>query len=178
MFGSNLDGPVEIGTLEKVKAADPFPCLGERAVGHQHLALAPTDGHGVVHALETAAEKPHLPSVHLLDPIAYVVFLRRVFLPFGVDADEHHVAHRTSSFHRLVERERVKSTLTPGRDLIRGLGLKRTSQDRTTVFDQREHISLHVLAELSRLRKASPLEETPAIAVVPLHLDRIVVATT
>jgi len=39
MFCGNLDGLVEIGTLEKVKAADPFPCLGERTLGDQYLPL-------------------------------------------------------------------------------------------------------------------------------------------
>jgi len=39
MLGGNLDGLVEVGTLKKVKATDPFPRLGERTVGDQYLAL-------------------------------------------------------------------------------------------------------------------------------------------
>src|SRR4029453_1724482 len=45
------------------------------------------------------------------------------------------------------------------------------SRDRATVFDQREHISLHVAADPSRLRKTGPLVEATAIAVVALDLD-------
>jgi hypothetical protein len=44
-------------------------------------------------------------------------------------------------------------------------------EDRAMVFDQREHISLHVLSEFSRRRKACSLVEKPAIAVVALDLD-------
>src|SRR5262249_2510965 len=43
--------------------------------------------------------------------------------------------------------------------------------DRATVFDQREHITLHLVGELSRLGKAGPLEEATAIAVLALDLD-------
>src|SRR5262249_48319174 len=43
--------------------------------------------------------------------------------------------------------------------------------DRATVFDQREHIPLHLVGELSRLGKAGPLVEATAIAVLALDLD-------
>jgi hypothetical protein len=39
------------------------------------------------------------------------------------------------------------------------------------VFNQSEHISLHVLGELSQLCKADPLIEAPTIVVVTLDLD-------
>src|SRR5215813_2514742 len=57
---------------------------------------------------------------------------------------------------------RCRRTLTEADDSV---------QDGATVFDEREHISLHIAGDLSRLHKTGPLVKAPARAVVALDLD-------
>jgi hypothetical protein len=62
-----------------------------------------------------------------------------VFLVFRVDAHEHHVAHGTSSLHRLVERERAKSTA--GRPFTTAGG--KTAHARVKKVDQPDVTEIH-----------------------------------
>jgi hypothetical protein len=48
---------------------------------------------------------------------------------------------------------------------------QQSPEDRATVFQQREHVSLCVAGDLSRLPEAGPLVEATPIAVVALDLD-------
>ena len=65
----DFDRLVTAGAFEKVEAAQPFPRLGERTIGYQHLALAPTNGGGLVRAFETRAEASYVPPLHFVDPV-------------------------------------------------------------------------------------------------------------
>jgi hypothetical protein len=56
----DFDRLVTADAFEKVEAAQPFPRLGERTIGYQHLALAPTNGGGLVRAFETRAEASYV----------------------------------------------------------------------------------------------------------------------
>ena len=57
VLGGDLDRLVEVGALEDVEADDPLARLGERAVGHEHLAAAHADGRGV-------GDRPHRVADH------------------------------------------------------------------------------------------------------------------
>jgi hypothetical protein len=65
----------------------------------------------------------------------------------------------------------LETVPVPARRLTHREPAQQSPEDQATVFDQRQHISLHVVGQLSRLREAGPLVEATAIAVVALDLD-------
>src|SRR5262245_5623672 len=64
-----------------------------------------------------------------------------------------------------------ETILVPARRLPHRQPAQQSPEDRATVFDQRENKTLHVVAQLSRIREAGSLVEATTIAVVTVDLN-------
>src|SRR5215470_4616448 len=97
MLRRDLDRLIEARAVEEIKTSDPFPRLGERAIGDQTLAFAHADGLGRADMFETVAHDPGAVLVMRRHPLFDVVLRRIKGLARGIDTYEHQVAHVSSS---------------------------------------------------------------------------------
>src|SRR5262245_23665273 len=95
-----VDRLVEVGALQEVVADDPLLGLRVRTVGHEHLAVADTNGGGVVDRPEGVAAEADAATVAFLHPTLdlAVGLLWRSWLRVG--GDEQQVLHGSSSARR------------------------------------------------------------------------------
>jgi hypothetical protein len=102
MGRGHLDGLVQVPALQDIEADDPLVRLGERTIGHQHLATAAADRRrGSTGPQPVAGDPPSGrlvgvdPGVGVQGPLVGLVRIR-----VRVRADQHQVLHRVRSFGR------------------------------------------------------------------------------
>ncbi len=66
--GRYVQGLFEVGALEDVVPADLFFCLGERAVGYEHLAVADPHAFGCGVGFQPATVQVHAAADRVLEP--------------------------------------------------------------------------------------------------------------
>src|SRR5215218_2202344 len=107
MARRDLHGLLEAAALDDVEPADGLLRLGERAVGHQRLAVADANGARLFWRSQPVARRPHAARPEIVQPRETFLFARVVRTRLGlvllvhalrVPADQQQVFHVAPSF--------------------------------------------------------------------------------